>query len=152
METKGRQSQVHWATWEEVRQWQQNPEGPQGVVIWSGGQSSPNKWRSSAEEGCKHNKWDRVTDIWRVSGGRHYAATVQIKMDNVSFGYSWFTFLGHRPCMHLTAWLQLIIETSTSPLPGFLQQGQQTFSKRTDSKYLNFCRLDGLCHHYTTPP
>lgn len=131
------------------------PRRASGSCDLAGRPKLPKQMKELSRGGCKPSKWDRVRDMWRLSGGRRYVATVQTPLDNVSLGYSWFTFLGHRPHMHLAAWLQLIIERSTSPLSGFLQQGQQTFSKRTDSKYLKLRRLDGLfitiqlCHSST---
>lgn len=78
-------------------------------------------------------------------------AIVQMKMDDVTFGCSYVTFSGPRPRMHATAGLQSVTEMSIFlPLCGFLDQGQQTLSKMTDSKYLKLCRLIDLCHHYST--
>lgn len=76
-------------------------------------------------------------------------AIVHIKMDNIRFGHSCITFPGHRLCMHLTAWLQLATEMSSFPHSGFLEQGHQLFLKAQGVKYLNLCRLNGLCHHYS---
>lgn len=61
-------------------------------------------------------------------------AIVHIKMDNIRFGHSCITFPGHRLCMYLTAWLLLAAEMSIFPCSRFLEQGQQTFSERAESK------------------